>query len=183
MARFLIALMLAAAAQSGCRGRDALPVLGEVGNFRLVAQSGEPFDSSVLRGKIWVADFIFTNCQGPCPRMTTLMRRLQERAPDALLVSFTVDPARDTPPVLTDYARRFQADTRTWHFLTGEPAELHRLSREVFKLGNVDGQLDHSTRFVLVDRAGRIRGYYSTQEESPVGRLVEAIQQLKREDP
>ncbi len=183
MSRVLIALLLAAAGQTGCHRRDPLPVLGEVGAFQLVAQNGEPFEPSLLRGNIWVADFIFTNCQGPCPRMTTLMRRLQQRAPGVQLVSFTVDPARDTPPVLADYARRFQADTRTWHFLTGEAAELHRLSREVFKLGNVDGQLDHSTRFVLVDRTGRIRGYYSTQEESPVGRLVEDIERLRRENP
>jgi protein SCO1/2 len=182
MSRVLISLMLMAAAVTGCRSKGSLPVMGEVGGFRLIAQNGEPFDPAVLRGKIWVADFIFTNCQGPCPRMTTLMRRLQQRAPGVQLVSFTVDPARDTPPVLTEYAQRFQADTRTWHFLTGEAAELHRLSRDVFKLGNVDGQLDHSTRFVLVDQAGRIRGYYSTQEDSPISRLVEDIEHLRNKE-
>lgn len=128
-----------------------------------------------------MADFIFTNCQGPCPRMTALMKRLEEQSPAVQLVSFTVDPARDSPEVLAGYAKRYRADPSRWRFLTGDLHELHRLSREVFKLGNVDGRLDHSTRFVLVDGHGRIRGYYGTQEDAPLRRLLEDIQVLAKE--
>jgi protein SCO1/2 len=85
---------------ASCSRREPLPVLGETGYFRLTADTGLPFESTALRGKIWVADFIFTNCQGPCPRMTALMKRLEEQSPAVQLVSFTVDPARDSPEVL-----------------------------------------------------------------------------------
>ncbi len=67
-------------------------------------------------------------------------------------VSFTVDPARDTPPVLAAYAQHFEADPAKWYFLTGAEADLNRMSRGVFMLGNVDGSLEHSTRFALIDR-------------------------------
>ncbi len=170
-----------AALCSSCTRREPLPVLGDTGDFRLTAESGLPFESTALRGKIWVADFIFTNCQGPCPRMTSLMKRLEEQAPAVQLVSFTVDPARDSPEVLAAYAKQYRADPSRWRFLTGDLPELHRLSREVFKLGNVDGRMDHSTRFVLVDRRGRIRGYYGTQEDAPLQRLLDDIHYLMRE--
>src|SRR5579871_377883 len=100
------ALMLSLAA---CIPRSSsLPVLYDVPEFRLMAQDGQPFDSKVLNGKIWVADFIYTTCPGPCPRMTSQMHDVQSailKMADVRLVSFTVDPARDTPPVLAEYAK------------------------------------------------------------------------------
>jgi protein SCO1/2 len=155
-----------------------------VPEFRLTAHTGEEFSSAALNGKIWVADFMFTNCPGPCPRMTTQMRSIQKAVagqPNVRFVSFTVDPARDTPDVLTAYARRYQADLDTWYFLTGAVEKLHQLKRETFLLGDVNGvNFEHSTRFVLVDGDGRIRGFYSTSEPSDIDKLVSDLHKLIR---
>ena len=145
--------------------RTPLPVYGHVADFQLTAQTGQPFSSEALKGKIWVADFIFTSCTGPCSRMSSQMARVQRSTSEEIrLVSFTVDPARDTPEALAAYAKRYQAQPERWWLLTGPQPMLHQVARESFKLSNVDGSLDHSTRFVLVDRAGQIRGYYDAVE-------------------
>jgi len=174
-------ILCALVALVSCARRDPLPDLGKVDAFRLTAADGQPFDSATLDGNIWVADFIFTNCPGPCPRMSQLMSRLQQLSPDAKLVSITVDPQRDTPEVLAKYAKQYQAVEGRWHFLTGDIKDIHNLSRDVFKLGDVDGSLNHSTRFVLVDRKGHIRGYYATQEDAPLRRLSDDIKRLSEE--
>jgi protein SCO1/2 len=92
-----------------------------------------------------------------------------------------VDPERDTPPVLAEYATRYRAQPGRWYFLTGDRTTLDALDRRAFMLGNVDGSLQHSTRFVLVDRQGRIRGYYGTSEDDPTARLIVDIRQLANE--
>ncbi len=178
--RLLVAFVCCVLA--GCAKRaEPLPVYGSIPAFELVSETGQPFDSRSLAGRIWVADFIYTTCTGPCPRMSALMQRVQSQtAAGVALVSFTVDPARDTPEALAAYARRYAAQPERWRFLTGKAETLHELSRNAFKLSNVDGTLDHSTRLVLVDGKGNIRGYYSTQEDSPVARLVADIQRLER---
>src|SRR5262249_40475936 len=145
---------------AGCqRAREPLPIMQTVPQFALTATDGTEFRSDSLRGQVWVADFIYTTCTGPCPRMTSQMRHVQEAvAPvsNVKLVSFTVDPEHDTPEVLAQYAKRQKADPARWVFLTGPRDTLQKLCREAFLLGNVDGSLDHSTRFVLVDREGRV---------------------------
>jgi len=98
--------------------------------------------------------------------------------PDVKLVSFTVDPARDTPEALAAYAKLHRA---SWYFLTGPAETLQQLDRDTFKLGNVDASLQHSTRFVLVDRESRIRGYYDTSESRAVSRVIEDIYALARD--
>ncbi len=162
--------------------KKALPVLGQVPAFQLTAQDGSAFDSRSLAGKVWVADFIFTNCTGPCPRMTSQMSKVQRTFPgnsDVKFVSFTIDPERDTPPALTEYAAKFHADHSHWTFLTGPVPTLHNLSRKVFMLGDVDGKtFEHSTRFTLVDRQGRIRGSYVTSEPESIPKLIADIQLL-----
>jgi protein SCO1/2 len=174
------ALILAA-----CRRAPEIPVLGTVPAFTLTAQDGAAFDSSALAGKVWVVDFIFTNCTGPCPRMTAQMRRVQKAYPgngDLKLLSITVDPARDTPQQLAEYATNFHADHGQWSFLTGPVPAIHHLSRNVFMLGDVDGKnFDHSTRFMLVDRQGRIRGSYLTAESESIPRLMVDIGRLLEE--
>jgi protein SCO1/2 len=164
--------------------KSSLPVYYDVPEFQLIAQDGQPFDSKVLAGKIWVADFIYTTCPGPCPRMTSQMREVQDailKMPDVKLVSFTVDPARDTPQVLAEYAKLHRASAEHWYFLTGSPATLQKLDRDTFKLGNLNAAFEHSTRFVLVDRQARIRGYYDTSESRAIPRLIEDIYALARE--
>lgn len=149
-----------------------------------MSQTGEPFDRQSLAGKIWVADFIFTNCTSSCPRMSKQMTRVQTAVsefPDVRLVSFSVDPQRDTPEALAAYARRYRAETGRWFFLTGDQKTLDALDRRAFMLGNVDGSLEHSTRFVLVDRQGKIRGYYGAAEDDPTPGLIVDIRRLERE--
>ena len=111
----------------GCRKGPPLPVYWQVPAFQLTAQSGRPFDSKSLEGDIWVADFIFTTCPGPCPRMSSQMRGVQSAVasmPDVKLVSFTVDPKNDTPAILAAYATRYRAEPGRWFFLTGDRAAL-----------------------------------------------------------
>ena len=112
------------------------------------------------------------------------MRQVQQASssmPEVTLVSFTVDPEHDTPAALAEYAARHHAKPERWRFLTGSREALDHLTRDGFKLGNVDGQLVHSTRLVLLDRKARIRGYYSTSEDSPVTQLVRDIKRVLAE--
>jgi protein SCO1/2 len=171
---------------AGCAGPKPLPILSEVPQFDLILQTGQPFDSKSLDGHIWIADFIYTTCDGPCPMMSHLMRGLEgstESTPDVKLVSFSVDPAHDTPPVLAKYAQLFKADTARWFFLTGDMARLNELGLKGFKLNSVDGSLSHSTRFALVDGRRRIRGFYTTSDDDFKTRLLHDLHQLEREKP
>ena len=159
-------------------------MLGTVPAFTLTAQTGQQFSGETLRGHVWIADFIFTNCPGPCLRMSTFLGRVQKATaqfPDIRLVSFTIDPARDTPSALAAFASKYQADPSRWTFLTGPQPTLQMLSRDTFKLGDVDGTMNHSTRFVLIDRKGRIRGYYFTTDTDPVSKVAADARRLRKE--
>ena len=113
--------------------------------------------------------------------MTSQMRRVQQTvAKTVQLVSFTVDPTRDTPEVLAAYAKLHNAAPENWFFLTGPVATLQTLDKEVFKLGDVDSTLQHSTRFVLIDRGMRIRGYYDTSDPDAITHLVDDIHVLEQ---
>ena len=161
-----------------------MPVYGKVPHFELTASTGEPFDSRALEGKVWVADFIFTTCTGPCPRMSTMMRQVQSGTaalPEVQLVSFTVDPVNDTPPALAEYAKHYNAQPGRWHFLTGPETALNALALNTFKLGTVDGSMVHSTRFIVIDRKGRIRAYYGTDQEDPVALVLRDVKRLLSE--
>jgi protein SCO1/2 len=171
---------------TGCARREALPTYGRVPAFALTSETGAPFDSQTLAGKIWVADFFFTTCLGPCPRMSARMNWVQKQVaslPDVRLVSFTVDPEHDTPPVLKAYAQRFRAQPGRWFLLTGSQTTLNTLDRNAFKMGNVDGSFVHSTLFALVDRHGQIRGYYHTEDGASLEPLIADIRRLTRERP
>jgi protein SCO1/2 len=165
-------------------GGPPLPTYGSIPQFDLTAQTGLPFDSRSLDGHIWVANFVFTTCPGPCPMMSRQMRRIQDSTastPQVKLVSFTVDPAHDTPQVLAEYSRHFKADPARWTFLTGEIAKLNDLGLNAFKLNKVDGNLDHSTRFVLIDGRRQIRGYYLSSEDEFPKNLLRDLQRLQNE--
>jgi protein SCO1 len=167
---------------AGCARVKPLPVYSLVPEFQLTAQTGQPFDSRSLDGHIWVANFIYTTCTGPCPMMSHQMRGIQNSTsgtPDVKLVSFTVDPEHDTPPVLARYATLFKADPARWYFLTGEMERLNALGGAGFRLNRVDGSLDHSTRFVLVDGQRRIRGYYLSSNGDFPGKLLHDLRQLQ----
>ena len=178
------ALLLVSILAAACSPAKRLDILGQVPHFQLIDQTGQPFDSRSLAGHVWVADFFFTNCPGPCPMMSSKMHQVEaktSRTPDVKLVSFTVDPDRDTPPVLAAYSRHFLADSGRWWFLTGDRVLLNDLGLHAFHLNTVDGSLNHSTRFVLVDRKMQIRGYYGTLEDGAIARLLDDIRHLERE--
>jgi protein SCO1/2 len=168
----------------------ALPSQGRVPSFQLVNQDGQPFGSNELSGKIWIADFIFTTCPGPCPMISTRMSELQKplEKTDVHLVSVSVDPERDTPAVLRGYAEKLKAQPHRWDFLTGSKSAIYDLSRNGFKLAISDGAEEqgipiHSTRMVLVDRRGTIRGYYDALAPDAMTKLLADTNHLLREQP
>jgi protein SCO1/2 len=175
-------------------GRETAPALeglnsfGAVPDFSLTERSGRTYTLADLRGKVWVANFVYTSCTDTCPLQSAEMAKLQrdfEPADDLRLVSITVDPERDTPAVLERYARRFGADRERWLFLTGGREEILRLAQEGFRLsaapGSDPGLFLHSARFVLVDRGGEIRGYYDSREPAALERLRRDASELLAE--
>src|SRR5213592_5226991 len=163
---------------------------GTVPEFVLVNQDGKNFGSAQLREKIWIADFIYTTCPGPCPMISSRMSELQKplEKTEVHLVSFSVDPEKDTPAILRSYAERLQAEPGRWDFLTGPKSAIYKLSHDGFKLAVSDGSDAqgipvHSTRMVLVDRHGAIRGYYDATEPEAVTKLVADTNHLLREQP
>ena len=176
---------------SGAPSTAPLPVLRTISSMDLVDQEGQPVNLQTFRGQPWFANIIFTRCPGPCARMTQKMRQLQEALPaeasEVQLVSLTTDPDFDTPEVLSQYARKFQADTQTWKFLTGTKEEIVRVSTQEWLLVMIEkGEAErespndiflHSTLTVLMDGLGRIRGTYEILEE---GQLEEALADLQR---
>ena len=163
---------------------------GKVPEFQLTNQDGQPFGSKQLKGKIWIADFIFTTCPGPCPMISSRMSELQKplEKTDVHLVSVSVDPKHDTPAVLRSYAEKLHAQPQRWDFLTGSQSAIYDLSRNGFKLAIDDGSAEngtpvHSTRVVLVDRTGEIRGYYDATAPDAVTKLLADTNHLLREQP
>ncbi|HEY0369411.1 MAG TPA: SCO family protein [Chthoniobacterales bacterium] len=186
-ASFLIWLRHVQAQQLGAR---TMADYGTVPEFRLTNQDGQPFGSAELKGKIWIADFIFTSCPGPCPLISSRMAETQKPLDksDVHLVSFTVDPETDTPAVLKQYAQHLNAREGRWDFLTGPRDAIYNLIFKGFKLavapsGDEEGVPVHSTRAVLVDRAGKIRGYYDITAPDGVTTLVAETSHLLRDQP
>jgi cytochrome oxidase Cu insertion factor (SCO1/SenC/PrrC family) len=256
----LLALALAGALgaavwtwQGGWRGQgseddralEGLKVFGTVPDFSLVERGGRQVRLADLRGKVWIANFIYTHCTDTCPLQSALMGRLQAEfsaEPDLRLVSITVDPEQDTPEVLAEYAGRFGADRDRWLFLTGDKKALYALALQGFRLsvadpaeaaqpsrdkqspanrpdarrgrssrhratpgraiarilndavtwlfdpvpvlahpGHPGKPFIHSSRFVVVDRQARIRGYYASDDEAALGRMRRDVKALLRE--
>jgi protein SCO1 len=157
---------------------QSLPVIGPIADFTLTNQIGRGVSLTDLRGRVWVADIIFTRCPGPCLKMTKQMKELQEGLPSASqakLVTLTTDPNFDTPPVLRAYAERFQADTNRWMFLTGTKQAIGKVAIESLKLTAIEKTPEeresprdlfvHSTIFVIADKQGRLRGVFETTGE------------------
>jgi len=175
------------APRPGLTGWDAKPLeglqrYGSVPQFSLVERSGKATSLADLRGSIWIADFIYTTCQDTCPMQTAEMAQLQEQWKDKAglkLVSFSVDPEKDTTAALSRYADRYKADAQRWLFLTGAKEEIGRLVQEGFRLsavalpgdGNVSSVIMHSPRFVLIDKQAQIRGYYDSRDPQALQRL------------
>ena len=195
----LVALAIFAGLQARPRTGNDLPIYGPVADFTLTNQAGGVVTLADLRGKVWIADIIFTRCAGPCPVMTRHMKDLQDALPAASsvkLVTLTTDPEFDTPPVLQAYGKRFGADTNRWMFLTGTKPEIGRLAIDSLKLTAIEKKPEerdaandlfvHSTIFVVVDRQGRLRGVFETtgagvDAKQAKSRILAAVAQLERE--
>jgi cytochrome oxidase Cu insertion factor (SCO1/SenC/PrrC family) len=164
-----------------------IPVLGSVPEFSLTEASGTPLRRADLLGKVWIASFVFTRCAEACPTLMHHEARLQADLPqrdDLRLVSFSVDPDWDAPKVLTDYARTFGADRSHWLFLTGDKKQIYHVTIDGFHLATVDADpakempILHSTKLVLVDRHGAIRGYYDSSDDGELRKLVHDVRQV-----
>ena len=159
-----------------------LPVLSRVPSFAFVDQSGAPFTAESLKGKVWVANFIFTRCPNICPKFTAKMGVLQDRSkaelPALRLVSFTVDPENDTPEVLTSYGEKHHADFTRWGFLRGDRPALEKVIREgmLQPMDRGDGvdlnSVVHGSYFALVDGQLRVRGVYRFSEPGSVDEVL-----------
>ncbi len=193
--KFLFTVFSFGLLATACANREEpLPILSAIPEFSLIERSGQPFGLTDLRGKIWVADFIFTNCAGTCPIMTTAMTDIQQMAlaenlDDVKLISITVDPERDSLEVLNRFADGYGALKDRWYFLTGDGAAIQQLAQKGFLLsaaastgGSAEEPIIHSNRFVLVDRQGRIRGYYDGTDEESVKLLLKDLKKLYREN-
>lgn len=186
---------------------DALGDYGPVPEFSLVERSGRRVTLGDLRGTVWVTSFIYTECTETCPLQSLQLSRLQEEfagSPDLRLVSITVDPEHDTAEVLARYAEHYRADPERWLFLSGPKRAIYALAKEGFKLLVQDaspsarlstpfwvlgpppafashgskGLILHSSRFVLVDRQGRIRAYHRTDDPESLAKLGDNVRTL-----
>ncbi len=156
---------------------NPLPVLGEVPEFSFIDENDKSFGSRDLKGKVYIANFMFTSCQTACPLLLKKVQKVQHRLRGvidrAAIVSFTVDPKVDRPNVLYAKAREYKANPNVWRFLTSTEEEVKKLLVDGFKVpmgekelaGNV-WDVAHSNKLVLVDQKGRIRGYYSIEDDS-----------------
>lgn len=175
----------------------ALERLFEAPEFLLTNSSGKELTKQDLQGSVWVVDFIFTRCAGPCPLMTQRMKALQSRLKEerlihpeskVALVSISVDPGYDKPEVLAKYAETWGADTASWHFLTGPKEQTLKLIREGFKITaseDSDAAADetmptiiHSTNFLLVDQSGWIRRIHHMEDPEMINGIVSDVQEL-----
>jgi protein SCO1/2 len=158
-----------------------------IGDFDLIDQWGNKADSSLLQGKIYVADFFFTTCPTICIDMGANFQRIQETYKDEdrlHLVSHTVMPEIDTVEVMRAYGERMGAIKGKWHLLTGEKRELYRMARReyfaVMEQGTSFDEHDfiHTENVILVDEKKRIRGFYDGTSDLDIDRLIGDIQIL-----
>jgi protein SCO1/2 len=177
---------------SACRSKPEPEVLGQLGDFTLTRENGQPFGRKQLEGQVWVAAFMFTRCPTVCPRITQRMREVQsaarQREIPLTLVSFSVDPDHDTPEVLTRYAAVQNVDLGNWRFLTGNYQLIQKTAEQGFKLA-LEGRADaaaehygisHGSHLVLVDGQARIRGYYRSSDDAEMARLVDDAERVAR---
>lgn len=164
------------------------PVIGHVPPFSLVDQDGNPITNESLKGTVWVADFVFTRCAGPCPMMMDRMKQVQQAVAgtQVRLVTFTVDPEHDTPELLREYAKKHNADPKQWTMVTGKPQEIQAVSKGMLlpiEMSNDTSKIGHSSRFLLIDGEGNIRGPYSGEDDEGWRHLARDAARLAGRSP
>lgn len=190
------ALLLAGLAVTGCgpaapaiTPADIAPT-GSVAPFALTDQDGAAFTEADLQGKVWLVDFFFTSCPSFCPLLTGAMSALARDfrgEPDLRLLSITVDPGHDTPEVLRAFAERERLPQDRWLLLTGQREDIAALCERSFRLalgqtGGADGDILHSSRIILVDRLGRLRGPFDALDPAAQTKLRAAVRAVLAED-
>jgi len=198
-ATLALALMLWKLKSLSAAAAAELPVISQVAPFALTNQFGQPVTLENLKGRVWIADIIFTRCAGPCPVMTHRMRELQDALPaesKARLVTLTTDADNDTAAVLLKYAQKFGGNQQRWDYLTGDKRAIANLAIDSLKLTALEKKPEertdpadlfvHSTIFVIIDKKGQLRGSFDTQGEMPEWpeakrQLLAAIKKLESE--
>jgi protein SCO1/2 len=156
--------------------------------FSLIDQDGKPFGDKDLNNKIYVANFFFTSCPTICPKMQTLMKKIQDtddfkKLNDFKLVSFTVDPDNDTPEKLKEFSSLIKAEKNRWYFLTGNRDSIYDLAYKGFMVNamedkKADGGFLHSDIMLLIDKEKRVRGIYEGTSYKDVKRLIDEAKVL-----
>ena len=165
--------------------QEPLPIIGSIPEFEFVDSDGELVSLNTLKGKVWVADFIFTTCTMACPMMTgnmNIIHKKYKKNDDLRLVSISVYPEYDTPEVLKKYAAQYEANTEKWHFLTGKEAAVKKVIKDGFKMGDYEDIIFHSEKFALVDKNGLIRSYYNGMKTEDMNKLKKDIDRLLKQD-
>ena len=162
-----------------------LPEIGNVPQFEFTNSDGNTVTLDNLKGKVWVADFIFTTCTMACPMMTgnmNIVHKKFKKNDNVRLVSISVYPEYDTPEVLKNYASQSDADTEKWLFLTGKEDAVKDIIRDGFKIGDYEDIIFHSEKFALVDKKGIIRAYYNGMKSEDMKQLKKDINALLKQD-
>lgn len=176
------------------RSVQTLPVLVNnkhtIADFELTNQQGNKSTTEEWSGKIVVANFFFTHCPVVCPKMTANLKKVQQafaKNKNLLLISFSVDPERDSVAQLKKFAERFNIDESNWQLLTGSKKEIYRLARKSFQVIATDGDggandFIHSDNLILIDAKKSIRGYYEGTEDKETIQLIKDIKKLEHEN-
>ncbi len=181
----VIVMFILSACGQGIKDAKNWPVK----DFTYTNQNGKSFGLKDLEGKVWVANFIFTNCNDVCLPMTANMKKLQDLAAEEGIeniefVSFSVDPAVDSPEVMTEFGKQFNVDFKNWHFLTGyQQEEIENLAltsfKTIVKKPESGDQVLHGTDFFLIDGEGKIMKYYTGLAEIPLDGIIKDIKSIQ----
>lgn len=184
--RLLVVIFISAFLFAACAATPQ-PSGRQVASFSFIDQNGNPFGTDQLSGKVWIADFVFTQCKTVCQPMSVEMSKLQttfkEENMDVEFVTFTVDPASDSPEVLKEYVQQFTDDESNWHLVTGYSQEaIEKLALEQFQtivqMPKNSSQVIHGTNFYLIDQKGRIVNEYNYVDETFTEQLMNEAKYL-----
>lgn len=165
---------------------DGDTIYHQIPPFGFVNQNGDTITHLSVEGKVYIADFFFTSCGGQCPKMTAAMKRVQQKSKDLdfLLLSYTIDPRRDSSETFQRYIEDAGIDDTNWHFLTGAKADLKRLgergylSVSGYTSDDMPNEDNHSDYIYLIDKKRHIRGFYSGTDPDQVNQLIEDLRYL-----
>ncbi|MDJ1506169.1 SCO family protein [Xanthocytophaga agilis] len=198
---FYTLFILCVVSLMGCNQEKGLPILGPtheengktvyhtIPAFSYRDQDSTLITNETLKGKIYIADFFYSYCPTICPKVKKESMRVYEKFkdnPDVIFVSITLDPKHDNVSFLKEYAENFGLDSKKWHFLTGDKAATYQLAQKGLMVTALEdksepGGIVHSGALVLIDRQGRIRGFYDGTVPSDVTNLLYDIPTLLKE--